>query len=451
VKRVSRIRRLLLLHAPNRGRTWIYRAPFYVLTFIVLPVLSLAAVGAYLGPDETLAGVWSVLAIAGISLLLSKNARRVDTVFASSANVVARALTDGWPFALEEPPVRRYLPGQVMSVAGLCLLIVGFYGGGLAANGLIVALNAAGLGKDVIAFSDMLAEAFDGARPSNTMIIGVGLCVMVLSGGVSVLAFGMGQRLRRQGARMRARDGRKVVLHPGEGPVLLLRSFDDEELQDPRPLTIMQKRYEETLAHALKPLGPLITLGRPGENWGFSGAARIYVAHENWQRAIDYLLSHSAAVVILVGRTESLWWEIGRAFASVPRERLLLFFPLVSKPASNRSLFADFKEFVARWNVIGNRYRDMEAERRARYKLFRKKTSSYLGEALPENPGRAMFLDFLPDGSARVLRPLYGLMRNFMVDLIPWIRRLRFDVNLTLRPFIDKLYDLDNSGQDDRR
>jgi hypothetical protein len=54
-------------------------------------------------------------------------------------------------------------------------------------------------------------------------------------------------------------------------------------------------------------------------------------------------------------------------------------------------------------------------------------------------------------GSARVLRPLYGLMRNFMVDLILWIRRLRFDVSLTLRPFIDKLYDLDNSGRDDRR
>lgn len=451
MKRVSRIRRLLLLYAPNRGRTWIYRAPFYVLTFVAIPVLSLAAVGAYLGPDKTLAGAWSVLAIAGIAVLLRRSARRVDSVFSSSADVVPRPLTDGWPFSLEVPPVRRYLLGQVMSIAGLCLLIVGFYCGGLAANGLIVALNAAGLGQDVIAFSDMLVETFDGARPSNAMIIVVGLCVMVVGGGVSVLAFGMGQRLRRQGARMRARDGRTVVLNPGEGPVLLLRSFDDEELQDPRPLTLLQKRYEETLARSLKQLGPLITLGRPGDDWGFSGAARIYVAHANWRRAIHHLMSHSAAVVILVGRTESLWWEIGQAFASVPRERLLLFFPLVSKPVSDRSLFADFKEFVVRWNLIGNRYRDMEAERRARYRLFREKTSAYLGEALPENLGRAMFLDFLPDGGARVLRPRYGLMRNFMIDLIPWFRRLRFDMNLTLRPFIDKLYNVDSSRRGVRR
>ena len=90
----------------------------------------------------------------------------------------------------------------------------------------------------------------------------------------------------------------------------------------------------------------------------------------------------------------------------------------------------------------------MEAERRARYRLFREKTSAYLGEALPEDLGRAMFLNFLPDGDAHVLRPRYGLMRNFMVDLIPWFRRLRFDMNLTLRPFIDKLYDVANSRRD---
>lgn len=38
-----------------------------------------------------------------------------------------------------------------------------------------------------------------------------------------------------------------------------------------------------------------------------------------------------------------------------------------------------------------------------------------------------------------------------MGDLIPWFRRLRFDMNLTLRPFIDKLYNVDDSRRDVRR
>ena len=52
----SGIRRWLLLYRPSRNRAWPHRFLFYFLTFFVLPVLSLAALGAYLGPDQTFGG-----------------------------------------------------------------------------------------------------------------------------------------------------------------------------------------------------------------------------------------------------------------------------------------------------------------------------------------------------------------------------------------------------------
>jgi len=64
-------------------------------------------------------------------------------------------------------------------------------------------------------------------------------------------------------------------------------------------------------------------VGKPGDSLGFAGASRFYVSEENWQRAIRYLMTHTAAVVIIMGRTEGLWWEIETALAFAPRDRLL--------------------------------------------------------------------------------------------------------------------------------
>ena len=86
----------------------------------------------------------------------------------------------------------------------------------------------------------------------------------------------------------------------------------------------------------------------------------------------------------------------------------------------------------------------MEAERRARYQLFRQRSAQHLGEALPADLQHAFFLDFLPNGQARVLHPRYGFLRNHMVDLIPRFRRFRFDMKRTLWPFMAKLYEADS-------
>ena len=108
--------------------------------------------------------------------------------------------------------------------------------------------------------------------------------------------------------------------------------------------------------------------------------------------------------------------------------------------ARSVSLWTGLKEFVQRWNLIGKPYRHMETERRVRYQLFRQRSAQYLGETLPVDLKDAFFLDFLPDGQARVLRPRYGYLRNHLIDLIPRYHRFRFDIPRTLWPFMAKLY-----------
>jgi hypothetical protein len=174
---------------------------------------------------------------------------------------------------------------------------------------------------------------------------------------------------------------------------------------------------------------------------GFAGAARFYVSDDNWQRAIQYLMAHSAAVVIIVGRSEGLWWEIGTAFECVAREHLLFFFPLVDTALRNPSLIAGSKSFFKRSNLIG--YKQMEIEHRGRYQLFRQRSAQYLRQSLPVELKNAFFLDFLPDGQARVLHSRYGFLEYLWAQwfhFFPRFRRTRFNMMRTLWPFMAKLY-----------
>lgn len=392
----SRIRRWLLLYRPSRNRAWPYRLLFYFLVFLAVPLLSLAAVGAYVGPDRTPAGIPGVLFILLLAIVVRNYAVRADaTLGKPQAPDTGHRVSEAWPFPLEDPPPRRLVYGYTVSAAGMALLMIG-------------------------------------------------LCFMptVIGIPIGVAAIGAGTRLRDRGRRLRVRDARSLLQRPGERPVLLLRSFADEELVDPRPVSLFQRRYEEQLSRSLEQLGPVITVGRPGDSLGFAGAARLYVSNDNWQRAIRYLMTHAAAVVIVVGRTEGLWWEIATAFECVSREHLLFFFPLVDLGPRDPSLRDGFKQFVTRWNLTGTRYRQMEAERRARYRLFRQRSVAVLGETLPVDLENAFFLDFLSNGQVRILHSRYGLLRNHMVDLIPKFHRLRFDVTRTLWPFMAKLYQL---------
>ena len=125
---------------------------------------------------------------------------------------------------------------------------------------------------------------------------------------------------------------------------LYLRAFTDDSLQAaqaPRPLSSMRdNRYETKLISALAPIGPVVAVGAPGEELPPSGARRLYLDHTVWQDRVRSLMERARAVVIVVGETEGVWWEIENVFEIVDPARVALVFPVAEKTSlTDRGLF----------------------------------------------------------------------------------------------------------------
>jgi TM2 domain-containing membrane protein YozV len=83
---------------------------------------------------------------------------------------------------------------------------------------------------------------------------------------------------------------------------------------------------EQELAMIMNRVGPLVAIGKPGEPLPELGAARFYVSDDQWQDKITDLMKQAELVVVRVGGTANLQWEIDRAVALLPLQRLVFFF-----------------------------------------------------------------------------------------------------------------------------
>lgn len=124
-------------------------------------------------------------------------------------------------------------------------------------------------------------------------------------------------------------------------PVVYLRSFQDDgqALEAPfdpgglgrRIAALLLRTPEQELADALAHVGPVIAIGKPGERLPELGAARLYVPHDAWQARVHALLDAAALVVLRVGSSPGVRWEIEQTLAHVPPTRRL--FILLGAPA----------------------------------------------------------------------------------------------------------------------
>ncbi|MDX8030240.1 hypothetical protein SK803_08455 [Lentzea sp. BCCO 10_0856] len=118
-------------------------------------------------------------------------------------------------------------------------------------------------------------------------------------------------------------------------PVLYLRGFDDDPdaaVIDALPgalsagmLSIHTR--EEHLIGALGAFGPVVAVGRPGEQVPHLGAARFYLPVEDWQAGVLRLMELSQLIVLRLGAGEGVWWEVDQARATQPPGKLVLLIP----------------------------------------------------------------------------------------------------------------------------
>lgn len=214
--------------------------------------------------------------------------------------------------------------------AGQALIIIGIFLAGVL-----------GISVSIFGAPAKLAEAGDIIRQSAVVI--------------GLFFSGAGASLVRRGRRLIALSADDLLRDDGRAPVLLLRTFADDELvvqttgqQNFFPIKLT---LEEALVSPLSKVGPVVAIGRPGERVAPLGAGRKYLSDERWRNAIESWLEQANLVAMAMGpisEKEGLAWELGQVMALNRLAKLILVMP-------HGSVTADSRE---RWNqynlALGN-------------------------------------------------------------------------------------------------
>lgn len=132
--------------------------------------------------------------------------------------------------------------------------------------------------------------------------------------------------------------------------VLYLRSFNADERQTalhevPFPglgggaiagFLVSGRSAEEDVAEIMRPVGPLVAVGAPGERLPYVGAVRMYLPREAWQEPVRQLMRRSRLTALTLGPGEGTMWELAEAFRLLPPQRLVLFIPSLEKAEYQR-------------------------------------------------------------------------------------------------------------------
>jgi hypothetical protein len=162
-------------------------------------------------------------------------------------------------------------------------------------------------------------------------------------------------RLNRLVRQARARSAEEEILRPGSRqPILYLRSFDLDEYIGKHRLTLRallfaqsQATAEEILAKDLRRCGPVIAIGRPGEQLPELGAARFYVSGERWRDKIAEVVDVVRLVVVATGVTQGLAWELAYLIKNLPADRLVLWAHPHVKRMNSADREAEWTAFLA--------------------------------------------------------------------------------------------------------
>jgi hypothetical protein len=190
----------------------------------------------------------------------------------------------------------------------------------------------------------LLPLAYVGARAAateggTTVSLDI-LPVYAMAASLAALCLARGNRVFR--LYVRAKTSR-VVNSPDEVQPrtfsLLLRPFDE----DPRLLrdqqvftakTLIKGWFsigvpeEQKICSALSWAGPPIAVGVPGEQLAPDGAARFYLPRHQWHATVTAMMVRARLVVLILGDSDGVAWELAEAFRVVPPQRLVLVVPV---------------------------------------------------------------------------------------------------------------------------
>jgi hypothetical protein len=141
------------------------------------------------------------------------------------------------------------------------------------------------------------------------------------------------------GRKLRAPSAQYLLAHDARRPVIYLRPFDEDTRRlenypvgnriGGRALLQSSKlaTRETYLARGLKRIGPFVAVGTPGDRLAPLGAARLYLADDDWQREVEALVKNASAIVLVPETTEGTRWEVTKVVRWVNPRRVLIVVP----------------------------------------------------------------------------------------------------------------------------
>ena len=216
----------------------------------------------------------------------------------------------------------RAMRGALAKLAGASLLIVIF--------GLVATYDGQGIPAEWIP-RDWARHV---AVPEEWAEVFVPIALLIV-----IPLFRLAVNLMRAGWKYDALSADELRAQDPRPPVLYLRSFRDDGRLSVIPGT-GPGRYlawlfswwlpynvttpEQALADALKSVGPVIAIGKPGEPLPELGAARMYVDDSVWRTTVDDLMRSAALVVIQSSDTPNLLWEVEHAIRVASPHRVVI-------------------------------------------------------------------------------------------------------------------------------
>jgi hypothetical protein len=134
--------------------------------------------------------------------------------------------------------------------------------------------------------------------------------------------------LLRYSRRMRAKGAEQVLENDPRPPIVYLRSFDFDRTSSATAtsglLPTETKTYEQRVARALRRVAPVVAVGDPTEELPELGSVRLYADDAEWQRTIEDLTGRGGTIILHIGDSEGLAWEVSHVVGLGQPERIVL-------------------------------------------------------------------------------------------------------------------------------
>jgi hypothetical protein len=148
---------------------------------------------------------------------------------------------------------------------------------------------------------------------------------------------------------------KRPVVEDTRDPILYLRSFSDDDKLNLLDIFISVGAFEtseQMLCKLASKLGPVIAIGRPHEVLPALGARRFYISDEEWRHEISYLLQIARIIIVRIGYTSGLEWEIEAIARLCDPQRVIIYCPFPYQEKKNASWRAVYLTFAG----LANKY-----------------------------------------------------------------------------------------------